>query len=168
MLKPSIDSAADAIERLEILGSDAPPVVTSDLRVNNDDMHPVGAAEHDYALSVSLARYQAHLAAGPRSKEAVFILDSGASSHMTPLREVLVDVNPCGGEVSLGDMNVKLRIKARGHSRLPGLGHFRWVPQLSFSLISIPALNRIGCRTVIYDGDVLVTHRGRTICTSSS
>ena len=110
-------------------------------------------------LSAGLINYQVLLASQSK-REPVFILDSGASSHMTPLRDVLVNVIPCEGSVSLGDMSVKLEIKGRGHSRMPGLGPFRWVPKLSFSLISVPALDRIGCRTVIYDGDITVMHRG--------
>ncbi len=42
-------------------------------------------------------------------------------------------------------------------------GPFLWVPQLTFSLISISVLDRIGCRTYISDGKVYVTFGGKTI-----
>jgi hypothetical protein len=61
---------------------------------------------------------------GGEHQANVCIIDSGASTHMTPLRGVLVDVQPSDGQVSLGDEKVKLDIRARGHSRLPGLGPF--------------------------------------------
>ena len=134
--------------------------------MNADSSDQSGLDPHhlkSVCLSTSLASLHLLLAASQSSKEPVFILDSGASSHMTPLRYVLVDVRPCEGTVSLGDMNVKLEIKAHGKSRMPGLGSFRWVPKLSFSLISVPALDRIGCRTVIYDGDLTVSLRGSII-----
>jgi hypothetical protein len=70
---------------------------------------------------------------------------------------MLVDVNPRAGHVTLGDMSVKLDIRALGYSRLYVLGVFLWVPQLTFPLISIPALDRIGCRTVLYDGEVILS-----------
>ncbi len=99
------------------------------------------------------------LFAQSRSSERtpVFVIDSGASAHMTPLRSMLVDVNPRADHVTLGDMSVKLDIRASGHSRLYVLGVFLWVPQLTFPLISIPALDRIGCRTVLYDGEVILS-----------
>ena len=32
-----------------------------------------------------------------------FILDSGASCHMTPIRELFEGINPCTGKVMMGD-----------------------------------------------------------------
>ncbi len=43
---------------------------------------------------------------------SVFIIDSGASAHMTPLRSMLVDVIPRTGLVALGDKDVELSILA--------------------------------------------------------
>jgi hypothetical protein len=105
------------------------------------------------------------LFAQSRSNERtpVFVIDSGASAHMTPLRSMLVDVNPRAGHVTLGDKSVKLDIRASGHSRLYVLGTFLWVPQLTFTLIFIPALDRIGCRTVLYDGEASITFNGEVI-----
>jgi hypothetical protein len=99
--------------------------------MNTDSPDQVGLDPHhleSVCLSTGLASLHLLLAASQSSKEPVFILDSGASSHMTPLRFVLVDVHPCEGTVSLGDINVTLEIKAHGKSRMPGLGPFRWSP----------------------------------------
>jgi hypothetical protein len=76
---------------------------------------------------------------------------------------VLVDVNPRASHVTLGDKNVKLDIRASGHSSIRVLGPFLWVPRLTFTLISIPALDRIGCRTVLYDGEASITFNGEVI-----
>jgi hypothetical protein len=46
-----------------------------------------------------------------RTLRPVFILDSGASSHMTPLKCLLVDSFIWGGSVSLGDTSVKLKVQ---------------------------------------------------------
>ncbi len=88
------------------------------------------------------------LLAQSRSSErtAAFVIDSGASAHMTPLRSVLVDVNA-----------------RAGHSNIRVLGPFLWMPRLTFTLISIPALDRIGCRTVLYDGEASITFNGEVI-----
>jgi hypothetical protein len=40
------------------------------------------------------------------------------------------------------------------------LGPFMWPPQLTFTLISIPTLDRIGFRTVLYNGEASVTFNG--------
>ncbi len=54
-------------------------------------------------------------------------------------------------------------LHSRGHSRLPGLEPFLWVPQLTFSLISIFVLDRIDRRTYISSGQVYVTFGEKTI-----
>jgi hypothetical protein len=82
---------------------------------------------------------------------------------MTPLRSMLVDFTPRAGHVTLGDKSVQLDIQARGHSRIRMLGPFMWVPQLTFTLISIPTLDRIGFRTVLYDGEASVIFNGEVI-----
>jgi hypothetical protein len=63
----------------------------------------------------------------------------------------------------LGDTSIKLDIRTSGHSRIHVLGPFLWVPRLTFTLTSIPALDRIGCRTVLYDGEASITFNGEVI-----
>jgi hypothetical protein len=77
---------------------------------------------------------------------------------------MLVDVIPRTGLVVLGDKSVELEILAGGHSLLPELGPFLWVPRLTFTLISIPAaLDRLGFRTVFENGEASVTFNERLV-----
>ena len=138
--------------------NEAAPTAESHLNIHGGRPHLIVGAS-----LLAFIRLHALLAgSGGEHQANVYIIDSGASTHMTPLRGVLVDVQPSDGQVSLGDEKVKLDIRARGHSRLPGLGPFLWVPQLTFSLISISVLDRIGCRTYISNGKVYVTFGEKT------
>ncbi len=138
----------------------------SDLSMNEDSSDQVGS--DDFCLSGILVSHTSCRALQQGAR--LHFGFEASSTHMTCLREVLIDVCPCERSVSVGDMNVTLKIKARGRSRMSGLGPFRWVPQqLSKCLISISALDRIGCRTVNYDEDVHITHRReRTILAGTS
>ena len=59
-------------------------------------------------------------------------------------------------------MSVKLAISAQGMTRLP-IGRFLYVPQLTYSLISIPVLDGLGYRTLITGGKLRVTYQKRVI-----
>jgi hypothetical protein len=162
------DEAASTIEsHLNIddaIGSDRPHLIVGESLlafIQIDSGRPqliVGAS-----LLAFIQLHAQRVDSGGEHQSNVNIIDSGASTHMIPLRGVLVDVQPSEGQVSLGDEKVKLDIRARGHSRLPGLGLFSWVPPFTFSLISIFVLDRIGCRTYISNGKVYVTFGEKTI-----
>jgi hypothetical protein len=67
------------------------------------------------------------------------IIDSGASSHMSPLRRCLREYIPREGKVSLGDSTVQIDILGVGNTTL--VDDVLHVPQLSFGLISISKLD---------------------------
>jgi hypothetical protein len=85
----------------------------------------------------------------------VLLIDSGASYHMTPHRELFPEYEKHdGGDVFLGDDSIE---KILGHGRvelllkdgrirtLPGVLH---IPKLSRSLISISKLDDVGVDTI--------------------
>jgi hypothetical protein len=85
------------------------------------------------------------------------IIDSGASSHMMPSECYLQSVDTSiNGLVSLGDNNKKLSIVGAGYTSIPSLGKVYLVPQLSNGLISIPTLDKIGCKSIFDDGRVYI------------
>ncbi len=99
---------------------------TAESHLNIDDA--IGSGRPHLIVGESLLAFiqlhPLHVGSGGEHQSNVYIIDSGASTHMTHLRGVLVDVQPSEGQVSLEDEQVKLDIHARGHSRLPGLGPF--------------------------------------------
>ena len=85
------------------------------------------------------------------------IIDSGASTHMFP-HECLLSNRDMSikGRVALGDNKMKLKIVGAGYTNMPLLGMTLLVPELSFGLISISALDKTGCKTVFAGGKVYV------------
>ena len=116
---------------------------------------------------LSLYSNLASTAPSGRRKCPVFILDSGASSHMTPIRDVILALAPWAGSVSLGDMNVKLPVRGRGLTRLADLSPFLFVPKLTLSLISLSVLDRLGYHTTISGGRLVVTHHSHLVLTGT-
>jgi hypothetical protein len=125
-----------------------------------NEEHTVGRCLVALYLSI------AGLATASCPDSPVVFIDSGASSHMTPHSHVLVTSKPKSGLVSLGDINVKLDITAHGETRLP-IGNFLLVPQLSYSLISVPTLDSLGFRCVFENQRFRVTHHARTLLTAT-
>ena len=149
-----------------VLGNDTLHSAVVEQYVDIDDSPMVIRPCDETLTGDSLLALYALFANNFRSREqsrSVFIIDSGASAHMTPLRTMLVDVISRTGLVVLGDKSVELEILAGGHSLLPELGPFLWVPRLTFTLISIPALDRLGFRTVFQDGEAFVTFNDRLV-----
>lgn len=96
------------------------------------------------------------------------IIDSGASSHMAPLRSMLQNLRSINGEVKLGDNNVKLAIEAVGSTSVPGLTNVLLVPKLSCVLLSIPQFDKEGYKSEFSDGKAIVTRRnGNVILTGT-
>jgi hypothetical protein len=89
----------------------------------------------------------------------VWLIDSGASYHMTPHREWLSEYEKYdGGDVFLGDESktkimghgrVKLLLKDQRIRTLPGVLH---IPKLARSLISVSNLDDTGVDTVLGKG----------------
>lgn len=69
-----------------------------------------------------VALYHSLVRTTPTGDTPIVLIDSGATSHMTPLKGMLMTVTPASGTVSLGDTTVKLRIAGEGMSRISALG----------------------------------------------
>ena len=88
-----------------------------------------------------------------------WMIDSGASCHMTPHRECFCEYeNYNGGDVYLGDDSptsiigcggVKLKLKDGRIRTLPGVLH---IPNLARNLISVGKMDVAGVKTVCGDG----------------
>ena len=89
------------------------------------------------------------------TNEYTFIIDSGATSHMTPNEHCLIDFQTISGFVYLGNNN-KLEIIGTGDTNISVINNILLVPELVFGLISIPKLDEYGCVTVIDSGKVIV------------
>lgn len=86
-----------------------------------------------------------------------FILDSGASSHMFPCKDLFIELAcTVQGKVSLGNANYKLRIVGQGKTTISVLENVLWVPGLSFGLISTSAFDSKGYKIVTEAGKVTV------------
>ena len=78
-----------------------------------------------------------------------WLVDSGATRHMTPDRGVFTKFTHCGGEVEFGDRSSKaiegrgtIEIKVGGHKQ--SMTDVLYVPEMSVNLLSIRALDRRG------------------------
>ena len=89
----------------------------------------------------------------------VWVLDMGASNHMTGRREALVSLDrSVGGTVRFGDGSlvqiegigsVMLQAKQKGHKVLTEV---YFIPKLKSNIISLGQLEEGGCKVVIEDG----------------
>ena len=97
------------------------------------------------------------------------IIDSGASNHMTPSKCLLSNIGTTiNGSVSLGDISKKLNIVSAGYTTIPILGLVYLVPQLSFGLISIPTLDKVGCSAMFNSGRVFIfNEKGHLLLTGT-
>ena len=102
-------------------------------------MHSEGYDNGDLLMAVSEERF------------LEWIMDSGGSYHMTPMRDFLFDFKEFdGGTVTLGD-NRACAIKGTGKVRLQlkdgssfVLENVRYIPDLKRNLISLGTLDREG------------------------
>src|SRR6185503_10734739 len=93
--------------------------------------------------------------------------DSGASCHMLPDLSLLHSVHSVEGTVSLGNKEITLRIVGAGDTNLPLLGRTLLVPDLSYGLISIPSLDKIGCQSIFGNGKVFIIFDNEVIISGS-
>jgi hypothetical protein len=118
----------------------------------------------DYVLISSLSGSVSH-------GEDTWIIDSGASNHMTGEREIfssLTDKN-FPWKVTLGD-DYQYPIKGLGDSnyKLDSATPMKmkdvvYVPGLTKDLLSISALDKKGFRVAFIDGEFLISSKGKTI-----
>ena len=95
-----------------------------------------------------------------------FILDGGATSHMTPSRERFVEYRNYKSKVILGDENIHLDVHGIGTVVLDNditLTNVLYVPNLSHGLLSEPILDLAGCKIVKEDGKCVVIDDGEVV-----
>ena len=73
------------------------------------------------------------------------IIDSGATSHMTPYMSMLRGVRRAEGLVHLGKDGMTLDIVGMGGTSMLDLGDVLYVPELTFAIISVPTLDKQQC-----------------------
>ncbi|KAE8736691.1 hypothetical protein FOCC_FOCC017854, partial [Frankliniella occidentalis] len=94
-------------------------------------------------------------------KRGRFYLDSGATHHMSPHRELFFDLEPCGGSVAQAD-DTQLAVKGIGQVRLTvstsegdcvlKFSDVLYVPEMADTLISGRQLDKKGIKMVIFNG----------------
>jgi hypothetical protein len=103
--------------------------------------------------------------------EDTWLIDSGASKHMTGQRDVLscLSENKFSQKVTLGD-DYQYPVKGVGESNYKlNLGtpmkmkDVLYVPGLTKNLLSISALEKKGFRIAFIDGEVLMWAKGETM-----
>jgi hypothetical protein len=118
----------------------------------------------DYALFFALLGFVS-------PGEDTWLIDSGASMHMTGQRDILSSLtkNNFPQKVTLGD-DYQYPIKGVGEStykldsRTPmKMKDVLYVPGLTNNLLSISALDKKGFRVAFIDGEVLMWPKGKTI-----
>jgi transposase InsO family protein len=85
-------------------------------------------------------------------KDKRWIVDSGATSHMTSDRRLFTELEYCSGQVQVAN-GEDVDIKGIGKVKLHGdfsLKDVLWVPSLNVSLISVPSLTKEGFK-VLFD-----------------
>jgi transposase InsO family protein len=104
------------------------------------------------------------------SPDGIWYLDSGASSHMTGLREMFTSLDESvHGTVRFGDGSIVI-IKGRGtvvFECLTGdhrvLGDVYYIPSLKSNIVSLGQLDENGCKITIEDGVMSILDRPRKV-----
>jgi hypothetical protein len=118
----------------------------------------------DYVLFSSLSRF-----VSPR--EDTWLIDSGASKHMTIQRDILTGLTKKNfpQKVTLGDY-YQYHIKGAGESTYKldsgtprKMKDVLYVPVLTNKFLSISALDKKGFKVAFIDGEVLMWHKGKNI-----
>ena len=86
---------------------------------------------------------------------------------MFPCDSLFLEMSIVSGWVSLGDNTKRIKICGVGSTTLDILGPVLHVPDLSFGLISIPTLDKVGCKTVLDGGTVSIFKGSDVILTGS-
>ncbi len=124
-------------------------------KTGNDASKPSGrkkdkaAAAADNDDDEEPSKERAWMATFHHSQAPGWLIDSGATRHMTPLRNLFVRFSHCGGEVEFGNQG-ELPVAGRGDieimmgGRSQKLKDVLYVPKMSANLLSIMALDRKG------------------------
>jgi hypothetical protein len=111
------------------------------------------------AIHIAEQKVYANLGPGQHHDRGLWVLDTGATNHMTGSREVFAELDTqIYGTVKFGDGSIT-QIEGRGtiivtykngvHRTLTGV---YFIPRLKANIISIGQLDETGCRVVIDDG----------------
>lgn len=93
------------------------------------------------------------------TQEKPWLVDSGASSHMTFRKDWLQDLSSRGGTVTIGDNST---VPVQGVGTLPMFSDGRsssevlYVPELGFNLLSVYGLTQLGTRVIFTQDAVIV------------
>jgi hypothetical protein len=79
--------------------------------------------------------------------EHLFVIDSGASKHMTPLRYLLKNFKQFTGTVRLGN---DITIASYGYGNIGLFKNVLYVPKLTLTLITVSELDRLKYHASIY------------------
>ena len=134
--------------------------------------------DDDVAANVEIISTENVLAArslGQRLKPWEFIVDSGASKHMTARRELFDDYEESN---NLGDVraanNHRMAIHGKGSITLVStlgivlrLHDVLHVPELEQSLFSVPACTKKGCKVVFSDYEIKISSNNKTVMKGS-
>jgi hypothetical protein len=114
-------------------------------------------------------RHHAHVVED--SREDTWLIDSGASKHMTGQRDILscISENKFSQKVTLGD-DYQYPIKGVGESNYKlnswnslKMKNVLYVPGLTKNLLSISALEKNSFKVSFIDGEVLMWAKGETL-----
>ena len=94
-------------------------------------------------------------------KEYKIIIDSGATSHMSPNINSFIDFTPIVGKIVLG--NDKYTIKSMGVGSTKFLKNVLYVPSLRDGLISIPKLDKEGYECNFKDDQVKIYDKNKNL-----
>lgn len=93
-----------------------------------------------------------------------WILDSGASKHMTYMHDILIDINPCSEKIYLGDNSV---IKAEGIGKFKifneTVGDALYVLDLRKNLLSCSQLTKDNFKISLTKDKWYIKDQGKTI-----
>jgi hypothetical protein len=140
-------------------------------------VNAVHVSPHDVKpLGFGMACHNVHLnekkvfLVDQEESEGAWVLDIGASNHMTGRREVLMSLDTSvGGTVRFGDGSlvdikgigsVLLQTKKKGHKVL---SEVYYIPKLQSSIISLGQLEEGGCKVVLEDGYCEIYDVGRSL-----
>ncbi|CAJ2663478.1 unnamed protein product [Trifolium pratense] len=153
----------DEIKRLKSFLSEleTPTTVTTSLAYSG--MFP-------FPLSLGKSQFSVGFNASDKPYNQYWILDSGATDHMTPLPTQFSTYSPClsNKKISTADGTL-LTVAGQGYIQISSsiiLRNVLHIPKLSTSLISIQKLTKnLSCNAIFYDNACVFQdkHSGRTI-----
>jgi transposase InsO family protein/ribosomal protein L15 len=133
-------------------------------------MEPVAVQAHPDAVHLEESKLFIQLGENGDGDSARWILDSGATNHMTDLRAVFSETDlRVHDTIRFGDGSVAniegcssilVKCKISGHKALTGV---YYIPRLTANIISLGQLEEAAYRIVLHDGFLRLWDRGETL-----